>query len=234
MNLSENIKIALRSLKANLLRSALTLMIIAVGITCLVGILTAIDSILFSMTDSFNRLGANSFNVRPLRENISGNRNGRNAKRADPLIYAQVQEFKKKYKYSTAKVSIESWCSSNAELQFKDTKTNPTVVVRGIDENYFDVSSYNLEAGRNFTNTEVTSSSNKVILGSGLVEELFNGKVERAIGKIVSINAGRYKVIGALASKGSSFGGDEDRRVFIPITKAKQIYGYPKKNYNLL
>jgi len=209
-------------------------MIIAVGITSLVGILTAIDSILFSMSDSFNRLGANSFNIRPLRENIRGNQRGERTKRADPLIYSQVQEFKKKYEYSGAQVSIEAWCNSNAELQYQDIKTNPTVVVRGIDENYFSVSSYDLEAGRNFTSNEVTSSSNKVILGMDIVKELFNNKADKAIGKVISINAGRYKVIGVLASKGSSFGGGEDRRVFIPITKAKQIYGFPKKNYNLL
>lgn len=209
-------------------------MIIAVGITCLVGMLTAIDSILFSMNDSFSRLGANSFNVRPLRENIQGNQGGRRTKRADPLIYEQVEQFKKKYSYGSAQVSIESWCSSNAEVGFEDQKTNPTVVVRGVDENYFGVSNYSLSAGRNFTRVEVNSGSNKIILGQDLVDELFNGKPERAVGKVVSVNANRYKVIGVLESKGSSFDGDSDRRVFIPITKAKQLYGYPKKNYNLI
>ena len=70
MNLLENIKMAFRSLKANFLRTFLTLLVIAVGITCLVGILTAIDSFLFSMSDSFSRLGANSYNIRPKSEQI--------------------------------------------------------------------------------------------------------------------------------------------------------------------
>ncbi len=209
-------------------------MIIAVGITCLVGILTAIDSIIFSMNDSFNRMGANSFNVRPLRENIQSRRGGRNAKRADPLVYDQAEAFKEKYKFGGAKVSIESYCTSNAEIQYKDQKTNPTVVIRGIDENYFNVSSYDLEAGRNFTYLEVDGSANKAIIGKEIVDELFNGKADRAVNKIISINAARYKVVGVLASKGSSFGESSDRRIFITITNAHQIYGFPKKNYNLL
>ena len=209
-------------------------MIIAVGITCLVGILTAIDSIIFSMNDSFNRMGANSFNVRPLRENIQSRRGGRNAKQADPLVYDQAEAFKEKYKFGGAKVSIESYCTSNAEIQYKDQKTNPTVVIRGIDENYFNVSSYDLEAGRNFTYLEVDGSANKAIIGKEIVDELFNGKAERAVNKIISINAARYKVVGVLASKGSSFGESSDRRIFITITNAHQIYGFAKKNYNLL
>lgn len=234
MNLTENIKIALRALKANFLRTALTLLVIAVGITCLVGILTSIDSILYKMNDSFHRLGSNSFNVRPLRENIQSRNGGRQTKRAEPLIYKEVMAFKDKYKYGTSKVSIEAWCTSNAEVSFMDKKTNPTVVIRGVDENFFDVSSYDLEAGRIFTRLEVNNASNKCILGQDLVKQLFGGKADRAINKVISINADRYKVIGVLASKGSSFDGDSDRRIFITTTKAKQIYGFPKKNYNLL
>ena len=233
MNLNENIKIALRALKSNFLRTALTLMIIAVGITCLVGILTAIDSILFSMSDSFTRLGANSFNVRPLRENIQSRSGGRQTKRAEPLVYNQVMAFKENYKFGSSKVTVEAFCTSNAEVSFMEKKTNPTVVIRGVDENFFDVSNYNLEVGRKFTAKEVKGANNKCILGMDLVDQLFDGKPERALNKVISINALRYKVIGVLEKRGSSFDGDSDRRIFITITQAKQIYGFPDKNYNL-
>ncbi len=234
LNLAENIKIAFRSLKSNFLRTSLTLMIIAVGITCLVGILTAIDAILFSMNSSFNRLGANSFNVRPLREEVRSRQNNQSTKRAEPLIYSQAVEFKDKYTYGTAKVSIEAFAASNGELQYANIKTNPTTVIRGIDENYFDASSYNLATGRNFTFNEVYERANKTILGMELVKQLFNNEPQKAIGKTISINTEKFKVIGVLETKGSSFGGDEDRRVFIPITKAKDLYGFPTKNYNVI
>ena len=60
----ENIKIALQSVKSNLLRTVLTIFIIAIGITALVGILTAIDSIKGSINDNFTQMGANTFNIR--------------------------------------------------------------------------------------------------------------------------------------------------------------------------
>ena len=60
----ENIKIALQSVRSNLLRTVLTIFIIAIGITALVGILTAIDSIKDSINDNFTSMGANTFNIR--------------------------------------------------------------------------------------------------------------------------------------------------------------------------
>ncbi len=234
MNLIENIKMAFKALKSNFLRTSLTLMIIAVGITCLVGILTAIDAVLFSMNSSFNRLGANSFTVRPLREEFQSRSNNQSSKTAEPLIFSQALEFKEKYNYGVPKVSVEAFAINTAEVKFDKNKTNPNVVVRGIDENYFDVSSYNISAGRNFTFTEVNDRANKVILGMDIVKQLFNNSPEKAIGKDISVNTEKYRVIGVLESKGSSFGGGEDRRVFIPVTKAKDLYGFPRKNYNVL
>ena len=65
MNLEENIKLAFRSVRANLLRAVLTLLIIAFGIMALVGILTAIDSAIYSLSDNLSSLGANTFDVDP-------------------------------------------------------------------------------------------------------------------------------------------------------------------------
>ena len=59
----ENLRIALQSIQSNILRSILTVMIIAIGITALVGILTAIESIKTSITKEFTVLGANTFSI---------------------------------------------------------------------------------------------------------------------------------------------------------------------------
>ena len=63
MNITQNIKEGISAVQANLLRSILTAMIVAIGITSLVGILTAIDGIKASISDSFSSLGANSFSI---------------------------------------------------------------------------------------------------------------------------------------------------------------------------
>jgi len=59
----ENVSIALKSIRTNLLRTILTVFIIAFGIMALVGILTAIDSIKYSLTESFSLMGANTFTI---------------------------------------------------------------------------------------------------------------------------------------------------------------------------
>jgi putative ABC transport system permease protein len=233
MNYIESILLALGSIRANLLRSMLTLLIIAVGITCLVGILTAIDSILFAMSDNFNKLGANSFTIRPLTETLRSNNQGRNQKISDPILFDQAMEFKEKYNYGSSKVSVESFCTSNATIKAGNKKTNPTVRVVGVDENYMNTSAYEFAAGRNFTNSEVFSTSNKVLIGNDIVKTLFDDKPEKAIGSDVYINSDKYKIIGALKSKGSSSGGSNDRRVFIPLYNSKVTYGYADKAYNV-
>lgn len=229
MHFTENIKEAYRSIKTNFLRSLLTLLIIAVGIACLVGILTSIDGILFSMSDNFNRLGANTFVFRPSSETIKSNNQGRQRKRGESITFNQALEFKEKFRYSGANVSIESWCESSASLKYKKEKTNPNIIIRGVDENYISTSAYELEEGRNFTSSE----TNKVVIGHDIVKILFDGKADKAVNKEISVNADKYIVTGTLKSRGSSSGGGEDRRVFIPIMTAKAKYGYPKKHYNL-
>ena len=59
----ENIKIALNSIKGHLLRTCITVSIIAIGIRALVGILTAIDSIDYALNDNFSIMGANTFTI---------------------------------------------------------------------------------------------------------------------------------------------------------------------------
>jgi putative ABC transport system permease protein len=234
MHYIENILLALGSIRANLLRSLLTLLIIAVGITCLVGILTAIDAILFSMSDNFNRLGANSFNIRPLSEGVRGTERGRQRKQADAIFFEQAMEFKNSYQYGSARISVDTWCESNATIKHGNNKTNPNVRVIGIDEEYLNTSAFELSAGRNFTSSEIFASGKRAIIGSDIVKTLFDNKPEKAIGKEIYINSDRYLVTGTLKSKGSGSGGGNDRRVFIPLYNAKLSYGFAEKPYNII
>lgn len=231
----ENIKMALLSLRSNFLRSFLTLLIIAVGIMCLVGILTAIDAILFSMSDSFTRIGANSYQIVPTREQLKSRRPGQRPGVATPISFDEAMSYKEKITDAGGSfVSVFFRGTSTATAKYGQEETNPTVRISAIDNNYFAVSSFNIAAGRNFTKTESESGTHKVLLGSAIVEQLFNGKIDMAVGKTVSINADRYKVIGVLEEKGSSMGGGTDRQVYIPLQLGKQQFGHAKTNYSII
>ena len=234
MNITENIKVALGSIKSNFLRALLTLLIIAIGITCLVGILKAIDTILFSMSDSFNRMGANSFYIYPRSNNMRSRNSGKEVKRGDPINFRQAMDFKKNYDYAGAKVSLNTFCKWNSTVKNKETKTNPNIRLVGIDENYLGASAYEIEEGRNFSVNEVNNGDHKIIIASEIVKLLFDGKSEKAINQVVHVGNTRYKVIGVLASKGSSMTQSNDRRVFIPLLNAKRYYGTSNRNYSIM
>lgn len=232
MDLRENIRMAIASIKDNFLRSLLTLLIIAVGIACLVGILTAIDSVLFSMSDNFSRLGANSFSIRRLNTTIQNNIGGRERKSGPVITYDQAINFKDKYLYSGARVSVDT-DGKNAALVYRDKKTSPTIRVRGIDDNYYYVAGYEFKEGRNFSHSEHESGTNVAIIGSDIVKELFNSKHKKALGEVFSINGNKFRVVGTLASKGNSSGNSDDNIVYVPLLTAKKLYGYSDKPYNI-
>lgn len=232
MDLLENIKLAIDSVRGNLLRAGLTLMIIAFGIMALVGILTAIDAAIFSLSDSFSRLGANSFSINPKNERVKGNRHGRVSKRADEINYKQAIEFKDRFEF-TGKVSVSMWCTGSAEIKYGEKKTNPTVKVDGIDENYLPLKGYEIELGRNFSASEITTGAMKAVVGKEVVDKLFDGNASKALDRMISLGSSRYRIIGILKSKGSSMNASDDRRVLIPLITGKRFYGTAKKNYNV-
>nr|HMP32220.1 ABC transporter permease [Saprospiraceae bacterium] len=225
----ETLKEAYYSIRSNFLRSLLTLLIIAIGITCLVGILTAIDAILFSMSDNFNRLGANSISVRPAEQTISTVKSGKKSKRSENITYAQATKFKDRFKVSGASVALDTWCKGNVEIKVGDQKTNPTFQIRGIDENYIVASAFELQKGRNFGINETY----KAIVGSELVKILFKDNYDKAVGSTIIVDGNRYNVIGALKQKGSGSGDNADKRVYIPIDIARKLYGYENQNINI-
>jgi putative ABC transport system permease protein len=233
MSLRENIILALRTVRSNWLRAILTLMIIAFGIMALVGILTAIDVGINSLSDNLSNLGANTFDVEPRGEGVRGHRGGRRNKIGEPISYDQSLAFKEAYDFP-ARVSVSLRCSGTATIKQADDKTNPNVGLFGIDENYLESKGFELAAGRNFTYLEAIRGGFIAIIGAEVVDELFKGQPEKAVGQYVHAGNIKLKVVGAMQSKGSSMGGNEDRRVLIPLQTGKRYYGSRRTNYNLM
>ncbi len=226
----EIVKQAFESVRVNLLRSVLTLFIIAFGIMALVGILTAIDSILFSMTDSFSGLGANAYSVRPKSEVIRSSRGGRQTKRGEPITYRQAMKFKEEFSFP-ARVTISYRGTGNAVVKYAENQSNPNVALQGIDENYLEVSGMDLEAGRNLTRSEVEDGSHKAIIGKDIVNLLFNENTQSALDKVISVGNIKYRVVGILASEGSNMDQSQDRQVMVPVLNVKRYYGTQRSNF---
>lgn len=232
MLLFENVRMALSSIKANLTRAILTLMIIAVGIICLVGILTAIDSLIFSLSDNFSSLGANSFSISPSGEAMQSRREGVMEKRGEEITFQQAMDFKEKLNVD-GRVTVHFNGTSRAALKFENEKTNPTITIVGVDENYLAVNGYDIEFGRGFTNLEIQNGAPRVILGTELVQTLFKGRAAAALNQTIQVGNIRVQVVGVLKSKGSSLNSSSDRIVLMPLLQAKQYYASPNENFSI-
>lgn len=222
MNLGENIIQALRAIKGNLLRSLLTCAIIGFGIMALVGILTAIDSILYSMGNSFSSIGANAYSITPAGSTLTRRSQGRVSKRAESIDYRQAKEFKDRYERGD-RVSLHLSVSRLAVLKHGKKETNPNVTVLGIDENYLFTTGLDLSHGRNFNALEAENGAQLIILGKDLVTALFDGRSEKAMDATVTIGNLPFKVIGILEGKGSSFDQSGDRQVLIPLQNGRKM-----------
>ncbi|MCC6462693.1 MAG: ABC transporter permease [Saprospiraceae bacterium] len=233
MPFSEILRMALQNIRANMLRSVLTLLIIAFGIMALVGILTAIDAIAYSLNDNFSGLGANSFSIERKWSEVKSNRRGRQQKAGEPIRYEDAQEFKDRYSFP-ATVSVSFWANSLASVKFADEKTNPNIGFVGVDENYFQIKGMEIEYGRNFSRMEIENGQAKMVIGRDIVKSLFNDKPEKAIDQLVMVGNIRYRVIGVLKSKGASMGNSSDRAVYAPLLNVRAIYGTADTDYSLL
>ncbi len=220
MNIRENIKEGIKSIKANKLRTILTAAIIAIGITSLVGILTAIEGIQSSINDSFSNLGANTFDIESVRSN-RGSRDGKEAKNFPPLTFDQLQRFKERY--SAGVVSVNAGVTWTAEVKHGSKKTNPNSRVQGGDENYLVVDGYDIVEGRSFSASEVNNGALVVIIGSEIKSALFE-REENPVNKEITILGAKFKVIGLLEPQGGSSGnGSIDRMCLVPILTARRI-----------
>ncbi len=219
MNLTEQINLALRAIRANILRTILTLSIIMFGITALIGILTATEGIRTKMLTSFSEMGSNTFSISnegtvkkrggPRRHRKSGN---------PPITIQQANSFKKNFRYP-ATVSVSNVANDIAIIKHESKKTNPNVRVFGVDENYLKVSGQNIAEGRPFSKTEIESGSDVILLGKDVVAKIFN-PYDTVIGKLVSIGSKKFKVAGILASKGASQIAT-DNQAMIPVQNAR-------------
>ncbi|MEM0518839.1 MULTISPECIES: ABC transporter permease [Aequorivita] len=227
----ENVRIALDSIKSQLLRTILTIVIIGIGIWALVGILSAVTALENTISGNFASMGANTFNIQQYEFTVQ-TRNSGEREKINPIIsYNNVREFSDKYSYPFTKTSLSFLGTSTAEIKYGSEKTDPEVRVYGVNEHYLENTGTEVDSGRNFTFFDIQNNNKVCLIGSDFLKNLFEN--EDPINKTISIRGVKFKIIGLLESKGSTFGNNQDLKVLIPIQVARGIYTEPNINYNI-
>jgi putative ABC transport system permease protein len=229
MNFIENIREGLRSIAGNRLRTVLTSLIIAIGITSLVGILTAIDGIQHSVDSSFAGLGANTFSI--VARQDAFRRGGRVQRQDKPIDYFDAIQFKRRFPYG-ATIAVSSVVAGAAQAKFGSKKTNPNIQLIGGDDAYLSVKGFTIQSGRNLSQNDLMYALNVAIIGSEVANTLF-GKNLNPLNQLIRVSGTQYKIIGVLEKKGGFSGGGEDRLILIPLNNARALAGSQKLSFDI-
>jgi putative ABC transport system permease protein len=216
MTTSDSFSLAWRTVRSNRLRTGITVAIIALGITALIGIITAITAMQQSLRESFSSMGANAFNIR-YKESRNGFNNGNNdvkksrrglkekkSNLGKPIRREEAELFKNNFNFPGAVVAIYRRGPGAQEIHYEEKKTNPQITLWGGDENYLAVNGYSIAAGRNLNALDVSSGRSVCLMGSNVATKLFGDRPEKCVDKVIRVGSLPYRVVGLLKSKGSS------------------------------
>lgn len=191
---------ALAAIKANRLRSVLTVSIIAIGVTALVGIETAIGVLSRQLSESFGRMGSETLALVPDKE-------------ARPFSWHEASAFAESF--APGEVSLSAEVTPMAVVTAGGKRTDPMVSVLAADASWLTVSNRSLAQGRNFTPRESAAGSAVCLIGHSLARKLFGEGA--ATGRTLSFSGIPYTVTGVLAAQGALMGGGSDYTLVLPL-----------------
>jgi len=247
MKISDSIALSFNTIKSNRLRTAITVIIIALGIMALIAIITAVEAVNGSLTQSFSTMGANAFSIRFKERNVQfgGGPNRNKAKKINRksviskqssegklITFDEAREFKKRFSFP-ATVGIALAGPGGVIVNTDSKKTNPDVRILGGDENYLQLNGYELSFGRDFNETDVETGRSVCVIGNVIAQKLFGDNTQRALDKIITASNNKYRVIGILKDKGSSAFMNADKVVITTYNNIRRIYGSENKSYNI-
>jgi putative ABC transport system permease protein len=219
----DNLGAALRGVSANKLRSALTVLGILIGVGAVIILVAVGNGSSQAVQNRIKLLGTNTITILSRGRFGRGPATGGTQVRAATITNADVNQLQNPAEApDIATVSPVVSASETADYGAAST----SVTVTGTTATYLGAEDYQLEAGRQLTDADVTSHALVVVIGQDLVTNLYNPGAN-PIGTDISFGATQFQVVGVLANKGSSSGADLNDVALVPYTSAEdQLTGY--------
>jgi putative ABC transport system permease protein len=219
----EAFRVATASLRANKLRTALTLLGIIVGVTAVIAVVTIIKGLDQTVAQTFSSQGSTVFTISKNPQIIKSREEFIKFNRRKDVTHEDAE--------SIARLCTACWrvgIAANAieTVKYADQKAE-NVRVRGIDPiTMFDVDGVTVDAGRIWTESEGASGREICVVGPDMLKNLFgDAPADRAVGQEIRIDGRPYLVLGVLEPLGSIFGFSRDNVVYIPYSTYQKAYG---------
>ncbi|MHA4844017.1 ABC transporter permease [Flavitalea antarctica] len=235
MKFLDTFLLAFRTVRGNKLRTGLTVAIIAFGIMALVGIKTAIEAMQQKFIESFSSMGATGFTIRfreprnffgggsELKRETKGQKKAKKSSLGKPISREHAEQFKKRFDYP-ATVALTLFGSRDAVVSLGSKKSNPTVYINGIDENYIFHNGYEIAYGRNLTTLDIETGRNVAVIGADIATRFFGQNLAAGLEKVIKINNIPFRVVGTLKPKGSTLGRSLDNVVLTSYNNVRRFF----------
>jgi putative ABC transport system permease protein len=223
MSVLEAIRIALQSLWANKLRSALTLLGVVIGVAAVIAVVTFVSGINGYVAEKVLNLGADVFvvfKVSPAVTNVDRFLEGEKRKNLTMEDYQAVVESCAHCLYAGAALR-----NSTGHIRYAEQAINDTTV-QGITPEMSPIYDLDLSAGRALNQTDVNNKSSVAVVGTDIVDNLMPGL--DPLGREIRLDGWNYQVIGVGKKKGKALGQSLDNYIMIPITQYLKQYGVHK------
>lgn len=239
MNIMESIRLAWEGLRANKMRSMLTMLGIIIGIGSVIAILTVGNSMSSTVTSSMSSLGASNIMIMIRQRSNEGFGNA-DMEEKDLISLEMIDALREKY---AAQIEGVSLSESLGGGQAKDGRKYANVSVSGVNEDYLKVNNVTMLAGRNFSEKDEDGSRSVAIVSDKLVNNMFGGDTQAALGQELKVTVNKeiqvFRIVGVYKYEQSmmnmSFAAEEDIRtsLYIPVTTCKKLAGSNKGYSNL-
>jgi putative ABC transport system permease protein len=228
MFFTEIFRMAMGSLRTNKLRSALTMLGVAIGVFSVIGVMTALSAIQGSIESGLSFLGSNIFqfakypviNSRDPEEKFANRRN---------IALDEANEFKRLMGGEAQAIAMKVFDGGKPISYGNVTLQGRTLV--GTNEFFLAANSYAIGYGRNISPDDVELGRPVTVVGASIQKKLFPS--QSPLGKTIKVNYKPYMIIGVLEEKGSSFGNSQDDLVLVPLTKFFSDFGHENRTINL-
>ncbi len=210
----ENLRIALRAIGANKMRSILTVLGVMIGVASVIAVVSLVQGMQYKISKDLQSIGSSFIEVYP----DPGDRRNPFLQKLPDLTVEDAEAVRR------GTTSIREFTPiyiANAQMKFGDARHQSQM--SAVNDTYQEIVNHWVEHGRFFTPLDEEGKKRVCVIGLEVVDALKLGR--EPIGKMIEVNGNAFTVVGILEKKGGTFGNNQDDLIIIPFSTATAIFG---------